>query len=393
MKSFSDVEMAPADPIFGLNVAFQSDQRPNKVNLGVGVYRDGDLKTPLLHSVQEAEERLAKEHQARSYLPIDGDRRYAEALTSLVFGPALEKKVYCAQTPGGTAALRVAGDFLFQVLHHTTIHLPTPTWENHRNVFVSSGLQIAAYSYYDHRAHELLMEPLLADLEKIPMGECVLFHASCQNPTGVDPTPEQWKKIAQVVKVRNLLPLFDCAYQGFGEGLEEDVAAMRLFAKEGIPLLAAYSCSKNFGLYAERVGALFAFFPQEEALKRLGSQMCRLIRSNYSNPPCHGAWVVQAILGDAKLRLEWEQELTKMRQRIHQMRHALMESLMGKGKKGFAFLQRQKGLFSFSGLEQPQVERLKSEYGVYMTNSGRINVAGLNEKNLEYVVGAICAVL
>jgi aspartate aminotransferase len=391
MGTFDAVELAPPDAIFGLSVAFKNDPRPEKVNLGVGVFRTADLTVPILSAVRQAEKILVEAGESKTYLPIDGDPDYVRAIGTLVFGK-LEEKIFGAQSVGGTGALRTVGDFLKQVLGRDTIYLPHPTWANHAGIFRAAGLELHSYPYYNPNSHGLDLERLIEEFEKIPEGSAVLFHACCHNPTGVDPSFDQWKAIAQVVQKRNLLPIFDCAYQGFGDGLDEDADAVRHFTSLGINSFVCSSCSKNFGLYAERIGALFAITESKEQAERVGSQVRRLIRKNYSNPPCHGARIVRTILDSDTLRSEWQQEVDGMRSRLHEMRHALMAGLLAKGgERDYRFLQDQKGMFSFCGLSQGQAEQLTAEFAIHVPKNGRINVSGLNTQNLDYVVEAICA--
>ncbi len=355
--------MAPPDPILGLLSAFRAEARPNKVNLGVGIY----LWEPIMESVQKAELRMAAAGENKYYLPIDGDPDYLKLLHQLLLGKTHDR-IFGAQTVGGTSALRLAGDCLRQLLDHKAIYICKPTWGNHLKIFPAAGLSIEEYQ--------------MDAIESVPPGSPILFHTCCQNPTGIDPTEEEWRQIATTVKKNKLLPIFDTAYQGFGDGLEEDVFSVRHFVEEGIDLMVTYSCSKNFGLYSERTGALFVATPSRQVAERLGSRAKQLIRTNYSNPPCHGARIVRTILSDETLAQEWRQEVDQMRTRIHEMRDTFAE------RTGLRIAQ-QKGMFSFLGMNKEQVERLTLEFAIYLPASGRINLTGLTAQNLDYVVEAI----
>lgn len=394
MGHFEEIALAPPDAIFDLSRAFREDQRDEKVNLGVGIFRDASLQPTLFAAVKDAEEILAPQGLNRAYLPIDGDQEFLELIAQILFGKGMGKEIYGAQSLGGTGALRLAGDLLKQQVGARKFYLPELTWANHKGIFGAAGLEVGSYPYYDSKGCKLAFEAMLEGIGQLPEGSPLLFHACCHNPSGVDPTLEQWKAIAQVVVQRRLLPIFDCAYQGFGVGLEEDVAGLRHFVEQGIELLVCYSCSKNFGLYAERVGALYVVTGSGDQAERVGSQARKIIRCNYSNPPCHGERVVCTILKSEELRDDWQKELEVMRLRVREMRNALMAGLHAKGgAASFAFLEEQKGMFSFCGLTQEQAQRLTAEYGVYVTRNGRINVTGLNSENLDYVVDAILAVM
>ncbi len=390
MGTFEEVELAPPDAIFGLSVAFREDPRPEKVNLGVGVFRNAELQANVLSTVHEAEQLMLERNEAKTYLPIDGDAEYVQQIGKLIFGE-MSDRICGAQTVGGTGALRLTGDFLHQVLEFRAIHLPDPTWANHGGIFQASGLERHTYPYFDLDTRGLAFEKLVDEMEKMADGSAILFHACCHNPTGIDPTLEQWKTIAEIVTRRHLLTIFDCAYQGFGEGLDADVAGLRHFVAEGIECFVCFSCSKNFGLYAERTGCLFVVCEAADDATRVGSQLRKLIRKNYSNPPCHGARIVRTILGSDPLRAKWEAEVNGMRKRLQEMRHALVTGLVAKGSD-CQFLDKQKGLFSFYGLTREQAERLTDEFGIHVPKNGRINVSGLNSKNLDYVVDALRAV-
>lgn len=395
---FQQLEIAPPDSILGITEAFLKDPNPRKINLSVGVFKDAAGQTPILPSVKEAERRLVESEKTKNYLGIDGLASFDAAVQTLAFGVGHEvlsaARAVTAQTPGGTAALRVAADFVQAIRPGATVWLSDPTWPNHPSIFTAAGLKVANYPYYDAATQGLAIWPLLAALEKASAGDVVLLHGCCHNPSGVDPTAEQWGQIAAVVVRRGLLPLVDFAYQGFGDGLREDAAGMLIVAAAVPELLVCSSYSKNFGLYNERVGALTVVAgTAAEAERALGHVKLR-IRANYSNPPAHGASVVATILGDAALRVQWEQELTAMRERIHRMRHLFVERLKAAGvKRDFSFLCQQRGMFSFSGLTPEQVKTLKEKHGIYIVGSGRINVAGMTEGNVDTLCKAIAEVV
>ncbi len=395
---FETLEMAPADPILGLTEAFRRETNPHKVNLGVGVFKDAHGETPTLSSVKKAEQRLLDQGQAKTYLPIQGDPAYGAHVQELVFGASskvlAEKRARTAHTPGGTGGLRVAADFVHERFGLGTIHISEPSWENHRKVFASAGLEVKTYRYYDPETRGLDFAGMRAALAGLGPNDVVLLHGCCHNPTGVDPTPEQWDELADVWSTHGFLPLFDLAYQGFGRGLDEDAYAVRAFAEKGGELLVASSYSKNFGLYNERVGAVTLVASDEGAAERAFSHLKGTIRANYSNPPYHGAAVVTTILGDPALRAEWEAELAAMRKRIQTMREALVQGLRAQGvKRDFSFLLTQNGMFSYTGLTPEQVDTLRERHAIYMVRSGRINVAGITEGNLPYLCEAIAGVL
>jgi len=395
---FERVSAAPADPILGLNESFAADPRPNKVNLGVGVFMNDDGVTPILDTVKQAEARLVKEETTKSYLAISGDGEYGRQVQALLFGqdnPIItEQRARTAQTPGGTGALRLAADFLKTQLGVTTIHVSDPTWANHGNIFKSSGLSIATYRYYDAENRSLDFDGMLADLANVPAGDAVMLHGCCHNPTGVDPSAEQWQQLADVAAERGFAVLFDFAYQGFAKGMDEDAAGLRAFAKKVPELLVASSFSKNFGLYNERVGAMTLVATDSDTAESAFSQVKTLARGNYSNPPAHGAKVVATILTDDTLRNAWIQEVADMRDHIQQLRDLMVAKLSERGaKRDFSFISRQNGMFSFTGLTPEQVKTLKEEHGLYMVGSGRINVAGMSRSNIDAVCDAIVAVL
>ncbi|MBP2170630.1 aspartate aminotransferase [Erwinia toletana] len=395
---FENIAAAPADPILGLADLFRADDRPNKINLGIGVYKDETGKTPVLTSVKKAEQFLLENETTKNYLSIDGLADFAHCTQELLFGKGnaiiASKRARTAQTPGGTGALRVAADFLAGQTSVKRIWVSNPSWPNHKNVFESAGLEVCEYDYYDAENHQLNFDGMIASLAQAQAGDVVLFHGCCHNPTGIDPTTEQWAQLAELSLKSGWLPLFDFAYQGFARGLEEDAEGLRIFAGSHKELLVASSYSKNFGLYNERVGA-FTLVATEATVADISfSQVKATIRANYSNPPAHGAAVVATILGNDALRAIWEQELTDMRQRIQRMRQLFVNTLQEKGAKGdFGFIINQNGMFSFSGLTKDQVIRLREEFGVYAVNSGRVNVAGMTPDNMAPLCEAIVAVL
>lgn len=395
---FERVNKAPADPILGLNEAFNADSRAEKVNLGVGVFKNEDGVTPILDTVKEAEKRLVEQETTKSYLAIGGDADYGHQVQGLLFGQdhniISNQLARTAQTPGGTGALRIASDFIVRQLEIDNIWVSDPTWANHGAVFRSAGLNVKPYRYYDAQSQSLDFTGMMEDLEKAAPTEAVLLHGCCHNPTGIDPTAEQWQQLADLAERRGFVVLFDFAYQGFARGVDEDAEGLRIFAEKIPELLVASSFSKNFGLYNERVGAFTLVAADRTVADDAFSQVKTIIRANYSNPPAHGAKVVSTILADADLRARWIDEVADMRQHIHKLRELLVETLNGLGvEKDFSFIQAQNGMFSFSGLTPEQVNRLKEEHGIYIVGSGRINVAGLSTRNMEAVCKAIASVL
>ncbi|MFK4025380.1 amino acid aminotransferase [Stutzerimonas balearica] len=398
MSLFSAVEMAPRDPILGLNEAFNSDTRPNKVNLGVGVYYNEDGRIPLLRAVAEAEQARIAAHAPRGYLPIEGIAAYDGAVQKMLFGAdsalLADGRVVTIQALGGTGALKVGADFLKRLLPDATVAISNPSWENHRALFESAGFPVHQYAYYDAASHGVDRAGMLADLKALPARSIIVLHACCHNPTGVDLGIDDWKQVIEVLREKDHIPFVDIAYQGFGDGIEEDAAAVRLFAETGMTFFVSSSFSKSFSLYGERVGALSIVTGNRDESARVLSQVKRVVRTNYSNPPTHGATVVASVLNSPELRAMWETELGEMRERIRQMRLGMVEQLAAKGAKtDFSFVARQRGMFSYSGLTAEQVERLRVEFGVYAISTGRICAAALNERNLGYVTDAIVQVL
>ncbi len=397
MSLFTNVEMAPRDPILGLNEQFGSDPNPNKVNLGVGVYYDENGKLPLLKCVMAAEQAMAEAAKPRGYLPIDGIAAYDAAVQSLVFGADSDlvksKRVATVQAIGGTGGLKVGADFLKQVNGSAQVLISAPSWENHRALFTRAGFDVGEYPYYDAKTRGIDFAAMRSALQAVPAGTIVVLHACCHNPTGVDLTLAQWDEVIAIVKARNLVPFLDMAYQGFGQGIAEDGAAVAKFVASGVDLFVATSFSKSFSLYGERVGALSVVCKSAEEASRVLSQLKIVIRTNYSNPPTHGAQIVATVLATPALRAQWEEELAGMRVRIKAMRTALVEKLADAGvKQDMGFIARQQGMFSYSGLNASQMQRLRSEFGIYGVDSGRICVAALNAKNIDAVVAAIAKV-
>lgn len=395
---FESISAAPADPILGLADLFRADDRPNKINLGIGIYKDETGKTPVLTSVKKAEQYLLENETTKNYLSIDGLADFARCTQELLFGKEsnliASGRACTAQTPGGTGALRVAADFLANQTNVKRVWVSNPSWPNHKNVFNAAGLEVCDYQYYDAANHSLDFAGMVASLQEAKAGDVVLFHGCCHNPTGVDPSADQWQQLAKLSQEKGWLPLFDFAYQGFARGLDEDAEGLRIFAASHQELLVASSYSKNFGLYNERVGALTLVAASNEVAKTAFSQVKYSIRANYSNPPSHGAAVVATILGNDALRIIWVQELSDMRQRIQRMRQLFVNTLAEKGaNQDFSFIIKQNGMFSFSGLTKDQVVRLREEFGVYAVNSGRVNVAGMTPDNMSALCEAIVAVL
>lgn len=398
MSLFSAVEMAPRDPILGLNEAFNADPRAHKVNLGVGVYFNEEGRIPLLRAVAAAEQARIEAHAPRGYLPIEGIAAYDQAVQKLLFGSDSELlaagRVVTTQSVGGTGALKTGADFLKRLLPNAVVAISDPSWENHRALFEAAGFPVQNYSYYDAANHGVNRAGMLADLKNLPPRSIVVLHACCHNPTGVDLSLDDWQAVLDVVREREHVPFLDIAYQGFGDGIEQDAAAVRLFADSGLNFLVSSSFSKSFSLYGERVGALSIVTNSKEEAGRVLSQAKRVIRTNYSNPPTHGASVVASVLNSVELRAMWEQELGEMRERIRDMRMAMVEQLAAQGaKRDFSFVARQRGMFSYSGLTAEQVERLKNEFAIYAVGTGRICVAALNRNNLDAVTRAIAQVI
>lgn len=395
---FENIKAAPADPILGLGEAFKNETRADKINLGIGVYKDAHGNTPIMQAVKEAEKRLFDLENTKNYLAIDGVAEFNACTKALLFGADSEivkkERAKTVQSLGGTGALRIAAEFIKRQTKAQNVWISTPTWPNHNAIFNAVGMTIREYRYYDAENKKLDWDNLIADLSNAGDGDVVLLHGCCHNPTGIDPTPEQWQILAEMSAKQGWLPLFDFAYQGLANGLEEDAVGLRTFAKNHKELLIASSYSKNFGLYNERVGAFTLVAETEEVAATALTQVKSIIRTLYSNPASHGAATVSIVLHDAQLRQQWEDELTEMRERIKQMRHQFVELLKEFGaERDFSFIIDQNGMFSFCGLNPEQMDRLKEDFAIYAVRSGRINVAGITEDNIRHLCESIVKVL
>ncbi|MCU1726998.1 aspartate/tyrosine/aromatic aminotransferase [Pseudomonas sp. 7P_10.2_Bac1] len=393
---FAAIGRVPGDPILGLIDAYHQDSNPNKFDLGVGVYKDPNGLTPILHSVKLAEQRLVDQQQTKTYIGGHGDSRFGQLISELVLGtesPLLaSKRAGATQTPGGTGALRLVADFIAHCLPGRGIWLSDPTWPIHESIFAEAGLKVSHYPYVGSD-NALNVEAMLQSLEQAPEGDVVLLHACCHNPTGFDLSHDDWLNVLDVVRRRHLLPLIDFAYQGFGDGLEADAWSTRLFARELPEVLITSSCSKNFGLYRERVGALIVCTDTADKLTDVRSQLAYLARNLWSNPPDHGAAVVTTILGDAQLKAQWADEVEAMRSRIAHLRAGLVEALTPYGlAEHFAHINQQRGMFSYTGLNAEQVQVLREKHSVYMVGSGRANIAGVDGTRLDSLAKAIAQV-
>lgn len=398
MSLFNAVEMAPRDPILGLTEQYNADTNPKKVNLGVGVYYDDNGKLPLLECVQKAEEKMMAAHAARGYLPIDGIAAYDAAVKTLVFGadsePVKSGRVATVQCLGGTGGLKVGADFLKKLNPGAKVLISDPSWENHRGIFRDAGFEVGTYPYYDADKRGINFEGMLGALNAAPAGTVILLHACCHNPTGYDLSPAQWDQVVAAVKARKLVAFLDMAYQGFGQGIAEDGLAVQKFVASGEDFFVSTSFSKSLSLYGERVGALSVLCQDKDQAARVLSQLKIVIRTNYSSPATHGGQIAATILNTPELRALWEKELAAMRVRIKQMRGALVDKLKAKGvQRDFSFITQQVGMFSYSGLAKEQMLRLRNEFGVYGIESGRICIAALNSKNIDYVAESIAKVL
>jgi aromatic-amino-acid transaminase len=395
---FAAVQMAPRDPILGLNEQFNADPNPAKVNLGVGVYFDDQGKLPVLDCVAAAERQLLEAPKAKGYLPIDGIAAYDKAVQGLVFGADSDAvkagRIATVQALGGTGGLKLGADFLKKLQPQALVLISDPSWENHRALFSSAGFEVGSYPYYDPATRGIRFDAMLAALNGAAPGTIAVLHACCHNPTGCDLTPDQWTQVVAACKARGLVPFLDMAYQGFGEGITEDGAVIGQFMAAGIDFFVSTSFSKSFSLYGERVGALSVVCESKDEAARVLSQLKIVIRTNYSNPPTFGAQVVATVLTTPALRAQWETELAGMRERIRSTRYALVAKLQALGVGGdLAYITRQKGMFSYSGLSVAQMQRLRSEFGVYGVDSGRICVAAINSRNIEAVAAALAKVM
>ncbi|MBV8033305.1 MAG: aspartate/tyrosine/aromatic aminotransferase [Betaproteobacteria bacterium] len=394
----ASVPMAPSDPILGVTEAYVADKNPRKVNLGVGVYYGDDGKIPLLECVKRVEADRLKAAPPRGYLPIDGIAAYDKAVQELVFGKdcnaLAEKRVVTVQALGGTGGLKIGADFLKLLSPSASVWISDPSWENHRQLFEAAGFTVSSYPYYDAKTKGLDFAAMLGAFERIPAGSIVVLHACCHNPTGVDIPAEHWGDVLEAVKRRGLIPFLDLAYQGFGDGLDADALAARLFSGDATPVFLSSSFSKSFSLYGERVGAFSLVTQGDEEAKRALSQLKRIVRTTYSNPPTHGAQLVASVLANPELRALWERELAGMRERIKAMRKALVEGIRARVPGAdWSFVLRQRGMFSYTGLTREQVHRLRNEYSIYSIDTGRVCIAALNSGNIDYVADAIAAVI
>ncbi len=396
--SFESLDYAPADPILGLSEAFEADTNPDKINLGIGVYKDAAGVVPVLNCVKEAEKRLLEAGASKSYLPMQGSALYGEVVQALLFGdgaePVTAGRVATAQTPGGTGALRVAGDYLHTMHPQASVWLPNPTWANHPSIFDAAGVPTQKYPYLDSENNSVAFDAMLEALAAAAAGDVVLLHGCCQNPTGADLSLEQWQALGQCLVDAGLIPLVDLAYQGFAEGVEEDAGGLRVLGGLCPEMFVCSSFSKNLSVYNERVGALSVVGATADSVQRAFSHVKLRIRTNYSNPPAHGGAIVTTVMSDASLREQWLDELRAMRERINGVRRLLVDALHERNvPRDFSYLAAQRGMFSFSGLTTEQVRRLKDEFSIYVVGSGRINVAGLTETNLGRVADAMASVL
>jgi len=395
---FDHLKSLPADPILGLLATYRADENPNKIDLGVGVYKDEAGHTPVLQAVKEAETRLLGSEETKAYIGPAGTPGFNSAMQELVLGadhPALVgNRVRSAQTPGGCGALRVLAEFSNRAKAGATIWVSDPTWANHVPLLGNAGLEIKSYPYYDRATSSLQFDAMVETLKNVGEGDLVLFHACCHNPCGADLSPEQWKVLAEMAQKQGFTPFIDMAYQGFGDSLDTDAYGLRLMAESVPEMLVAASCSKNFGLYRERVGLAMVIYSDATAADRGQSQLLNVVRGNYSMPPNHGGAIVESILTDASLRANWEAELTEMRERINSLRSGVVESLREAGAAGdFSFIERQKGMFSFLGITPEQVHKLQQDYSIYMVDSSRISIAGLSRSNMEYFCKSVAEVL
>jgi aspartate/tyrosine/aromatic aminotransferase len=395
---FEKVQIAPPDPILGLTELFKADPNPDKINLSVGVYQDSNGKTPVLGTVKAAERKILEQENSKGYLPMTGEPAYCAQVQELLFGEGHEiitsKRAATAQCPGGTGALRVAGDYLNIVHPGAKLWLSNPTWANHNTIFEAAGLTCEKYDYRDPATNGLDFDAMCASIKTIPKGDVILLHGCCHNPTGIDPTPEQWATIGDLLVENGVLPLVDFAYQGLAVGVEEDRAGLLELTKKVKQMLICSSFSKNFGLYRERTGALTVVADSVEQASTVMSQVKLRIRYNYSNPPSHGGQIVATVLGDKELKAQWLDEVADIRNRINEMRHLFVKTLKDKGvEQDFSSIIKQSGMFSFSGLTKEQVDQLREKYSIYIVGSGRINVAGMTPDNMNRLCEAIKSVL
>ncbi|WP_250469171.1 MULTISPECIES: amino acid aminotransferase [unclassified Caballeronia] len=395
---FEHIDAYPGDPILTLNENFQKDPRTDKVNLSIGIYFDDAGRLPVMQAVREAELSLLQELGPKPYLPMAGFAHYRDAVQTLVFGaesaPRADGRIASVQTLGGSGALKVGADFIRRYFPDTKVWVSDPTWENHRFIFERAGFEVNTYPYYDEATGGLLFDAMLDAIDKLPAKSVVLLHACCHNPTGVDLDEAQWVKVIDVLQKRDLLPFVDMAYQGFGAGLDADAFAVREIARRGVPAFVANSFSKNFSLYGERCGGLHVVCDDAAEADRVLGQLTSAVRANYSNPPTHGAKIVTKVLNTPELAQSWREELAAMCQRIARMRHAIHDGLREHVRgEALARYIKQRGMFTYTGLQAEQVDRLREEFGVYILRSGRMCVAGLNDSNVQVVADSIGKVL
>ncbi|MFY8298149.1 amino acid aminotransferase [Pseudoalteromonas sp. SS15] len=394
---FSELKPLPTDPILGLMAAYKQDTNPNKIDLGVGVYKDEQGNTPVLRAVKKAEAFRLENETTKSYIGLAGNLDFCQKMETLLLGEhstLLANRVRTAQAPGGTGALRVAAEFIKRCNTDATVWVTTPTWANHISLFEAAGLTVKEYPYYDYENKGLLFDEMIDTLKQVPKGDVVLLHACCHNPSGMDLNEEQWKIVAELAKEVGFTPLIDIAYQGFGASLDEDAKGLRLLADAVDELIICSSCSKNFGLYRERIGACSIIAKDSANADISNSVLLSVVRSIYSMPPAHGADIVNTILGSTELAQEWHDELDEMRNRINGLRTLIKDSLAAQGvAQDFSFIDKQNGMFSFLGINKEQIERLQKEYAIYIVGSSRVNVAGVSQANIEYFSKAVAEVL
>ncbi|NQZ31033.1 MAG: aspartate/tyrosine/aromatic aminotransferase [Oceanospirillaceae bacterium] len=394
---FSQLQHPPADPILGLSVKFSADNNPDKIDLGAGIYKDNTGKTPVLDCVKIAEQFRVDQEVSKAYLGSKGSALFNDKIAALILGDhkvLLENRIRTVSTPGGTGALRIAGELINKTKPGATIWVSNPTWANHQGIFKAAGLNVKTYPYYDYENKCLDFDGMIAALKLIPKDDAVLFHACCHNPSGMDLNPQQWQEVAQLSKEIGFMPVIDIAYQGFGEGLEADAFGVRLMAETVEQMIICSSCSKNFGLYRERIGACSIIGKSVSAADIIGAVMVTVVRVNYSMPPAHGAAIVETILDSAELTAQWHIELKEMRDRIGDMRHLLVDKLIENGvSRDFSFIAKQNGMFSFLGIDAAQIDRLQSEFGIYVVGSSRISLAAISTDNVDYLTKSIAKVL
>lgn len=398
MSLFNSIDLLPDDPILKLPIVFAADKRIQKVNLGVGVYKNAQGEAQVLKSVRLAEEELIQKNLNKEYPPIQGETPFIQECLKLIFGEELslisDGKVFAAQTVGGTNALRIGAEFLAYNKISPITYVSDPTWPNHFPIFLRAGMKVNTYPYYDYFEKNLNFSEMCASITQMPPSSLILLQPCCHNPTGIDPSLTQWKELSDLIKKYKLIPFFDLAYHGFGKSFEDDIQPIKVFVRDGHTMLAAYSCSKNFGLYGERVGLLAIVSHNAETTRKIGSHIKQIIRCSYSMPPLHGQRIASTILQSKMLREMWQAEVATMRARIIEMRNAFAAKLKAKmPEMDVNFITKQSGMFSLSGLKEEQVEKLQRDFGIYMPSNGRLNIAGLNLENLDPVVHAFSEAL